>query len=209
MRARRQPFALGELRGDRKFRSSKFGAPIFHHERFASRILQVRSQREPVARRGDDSANCENAFGLTFPEKRAVEFRVADKRGWLITNIDEVGGDHRDGKRDRDRDALANHSARRLDHHATGVGFCIRCFFFLFFVLRETRAGHGNREKASEKESEWAKGRMGEWAKSPFLRFSDSPIHPLPLWRQFLNPAVIGIGFSCLPDAAFALFAFA
>jgi hypothetical protein len=29
------------------------------------------------------------------------------------------------------------------------------------------------------------------------------------LWRQFLDPAEIGISFGCLPDAAFALLAFA
>src|SRR5215211_4768259 len=97
-----------------------------------------------MSRFGHDAAHRENAFGLTFPEKRAVELRLGYKRAWLITNIDEVGSDHGDGKRDRDRVALGNFSPRRLEHNAAGIGFCIR-YFFLFFVLRETRAGYRNR----------------------------------------------------------------
>src|SRR5262249_16050539 len=126
-------------------------------------------------RPGHEAAHGENAFGLTFPEKCALELRVADKRAWLITNIDKVGGHHRNGKRDRDRDVLANHSARRVDHNAARIGFCIR--FFFFFVLREGRPSHANRQNPTEKQSEWANERMGEWAKSPFLSFSESPIH--------------------------------
>ena len=87
-----------------------------------------------MARFGHDAAYRENAFGLTFPEKRAVEFRVADKWACLITNVDEVGGNHRDWKRDRDRVALGNLSARWLDHDTAGIRFRIRRFFFLFFV---------------------------------------------------------------------------
>jgi hypothetical protein len=54
---------------------------------------------------------------------------------------------------------------------------------------------------------EWANGRMGEVAVSPFLRFADS--FSCFLWGQCLDPAQIGIGFSCLSDAALALLAFA
>ena len=49
--------------------------------------------------------------------------------------------------------------------------------FFLFFVLRETRACQGDNEDAREKERESGNRRMGEWANSPFRCFSDSPIH--------------------------------
>src|SRR5882757_3987456 len=115
-----------------------------------------------MPRSGHDAAHRENAFGLTFPEKRAVELRLADKRTWLITNIDEVGSDHRNGKRDRNRVALGNFSSRRLDNNAASIGFCIRCFFLLFFILRETRAGHGNRQNANQKRNETAKWRNGE-----------------------------------------------
>jgi hypothetical protein len=94
-----------------------------------------------MTRSGDNAAHCENAFGLTFPEKRAVELRLADKRSLLITNIDEVCGNHRDGKGDRDRDAFGNLPARRLDYNAARIGFGIRCFLFLV-VLRES----GDRE---------------------------------------------------------------
>src|SRR5262249_47054814 len=87
-----------------------------------------------MARFGDDAAHGENAFGLTFPEKRAVELRLAYKRAWLITNIDKVGGHHRHWKRDRDRVALGNRSARWPDNDAAGIGFRVGCFFFLFFV---------------------------------------------------------------------------
>ena len=104
-----------------------------------------------MSRFGHDAAHRENAFSLTFPEKRAVELRLADKRAWLITNIDEVGGDHRDGKRDRDRVAFGDLSARRLDHNAAGIGFCIRCFFFLFFVLREGCDSDAKRENTRER----------------------------------------------------------
>jgi hypothetical protein len=134
LRPRRQLFALAEFCGDRKFRSSEFGAPIFDYERFARHIFQPRSQLEPMARSGHNGADREDAFGLTFPEKRAVELRLGEKRACLITNIDEVGGDHRNGKRNRDRVALGNLSARGVDHNAAGIGFCIRCFFFLFFI---------------------------------------------------------------------------
>ena len=71
-------------------------------------------------------------------------------------------------------------------------------------------AGHGEREKASQKESEWANGRMGEWTQSPFRQFSDLPIHYNLLFRrQRLDPAQIGVGFGYLSDAALALLAFA
>jgi hypothetical protein len=52
-------------------------------------------------------------------------------------------------------------------------------------------------------------GRISEWATSAFPRFFDSPIHLLLLWRQFLDPAQIGISFRGLPDPALALLAFA
>src|SRR4029077_19238824 len=98
-----------------------------------------------MSRFGHDTAHRENPFSLTFPEKRAVELRLTDKRAWLVTNIDEVGGDHRDGKRDRDGVAFSDLPARRLDNNAAGIGFCIRWFFF--FVLCEgcdSEAKHEN-----------------------------------------------------------------
>src|SRR5215510_5443839 len=87
-----------------------------------------------MPRAGNNGANRENAFSLTFPKKRAVQLGLADKWTWLITNIDEVGRDHRHGKRDRDCVVLRNLSARRLDDDAAGIGLRIRGFFFLFFV---------------------------------------------------------------------------
>src|SRR4029077_11113413 len=117
-----------------------------------------------MSRFGYDTVHRENAFSLTFPEKRAVELRLTDKRAWLITNIDEVGGNHRKGKRDRDGVAFGNLPARRLEHNAAGFGFCIRCFF-LFFFLRETCAGHGNQQNGNEKRYAMAKWRTGDSAK--------------------------------------------
>src|SRR5215471_6524140 len=95
-----------------------------------------------MARFGHDTAHGENAFGLTFPEKRAVELRLADKRAWLITNIDQVGGHHRHGKGDSDRVAVGNLSARWLDNDAPGIRFRVRYFLVLFFVsLRSCQGG--------------------------------------------------------------------
>jgi len=98
-----------------------------------------------------------NAFGLTFPEKRAVELRRADKRAWLVTNIDEVGSDHRDGKRDcdccRPRQSIPLDG---LDQNAAGIGFCIDASSSCSSSCRETRAGHGNRQNANEKRHETA-----------------------------------------------------
>src|SRR5215472_448296 len=117
-----------------------------------------------MARSGHDAIHCENAFGLTLPEKRSVEFRLADERAWLITNIDEIGGNHRDGKRDRDRVALRNLSVRRLDHNAAGIGFCIRWFFFLF-VLSKCRGGEAKNQGTDKEQCETAKCRVGGSAK--------------------------------------------
>src|SRR4030095_10404868 len=96
-------------------------APIFHHERFARRVFQPWSQRQSMSRSGHDAAYRKNAFGLTFPEKPAVALRLDNKRAWLITNIYEIGTDHRDGKRDRDRVLLGDPSARRLDYNAARI----------------------------------------------------------------------------------------
>src|SRR5215471_4588517 len=109
-----------------------------------------------MARSGHDATHCENAFGLTLPEKRAVELRLADERAWLITNIDEIGGNHRDGKRDRDRVALGNLSVRRLDHNAAGIRFCIRWLFFLV-VLSKCRGREANNQGADNEQCETAK----------------------------------------------------
>src|SRR5262245_7507338 len=102
-----------------------------------------------MTRSGDNAAHCENAFGLTFPEKRAVELRLADKRAWLITNIDEVCVNHRDGKRDRDRGAFRDLPARRLDYNAARIRFGIRCYFFLV-VLRESGGRETDNKKAGK-----------------------------------------------------------
>jgi hypothetical protein len=108
-----------------------------------------------MSRAGYDGADRENAFGLTFPEKRTVEFRLTDKRACLITNIDEVGGDHRNRKRDRDRVALGNLSARRIDHNAAGIGFRVRCFLFLFFVgIRSRQSSRRAKRKTAGDEKQ-------------------------------------------------------
>src|SRR5215831_15858279 len=110
-----------------------------------------------MSRAGHETADGENTFGLAFPQKGAVNLWFADKRRRLITNIDEVRRNHRYRKRDRERVALGDFSARRLDNDAAGIRFRIRCFVFLFFLLREACAGQEKREDTSEKRHESAK----------------------------------------------------
>ena len=84
LRARRQLLAFTEITGDRKLWRRKFGAPVFHNERFPLRVLQAGSEVQPVMRTGDDAADGERALRLAFPKERAVEFRFASKRRKLI-----------------------------------------------------------------------------------------------------------------------------
>src|SRR5262249_7031877 len=99
---------------------------------------------------GHDAADREHAFSLTLPKKIAFELRLANERAWLTTNIDEVRGDHRHGKRDRDRVALGNLSARRLDHDPAGIRCRIRRFFsLLFFVVSRSCRGGGQTKRES------------------------------------------------------------
>src|ERR1700758_1388513 len=119
-----------------------------------------------MARFGHDAAHGENALGLTFPKKRALELRLAGKRAWLITNIDEVRRHHRHGKRDSDRVALGNPSARWLDNDATGIRSRVRRFFFLFFVgIRSCQGGRRTECHTARYETQ-----HGYW---------ESPAHPI------------------------------
>ena len=87
-----------------------------------------------MVRTGDDSADRERAFGLTFPEKRTFEFRRAYKRRRLITYINQIRRNHPHWERDRDRVAFGNFTARRFDNDAARIGLGVRCFFLLIFV---------------------------------------------------------------------------
>ena len=87
----------------------------------------------------DDSAHSEHAFRLAFPKKGAVEFRLADKRRRLITNIDEISRHHRYGKRDGNRVPLTNLSTRWINGDPAGIGLCVR--YFLFLLLVGARSG--------------------------------------------------------------------
>src|SRR5262249_3229332 len=98
---------------------------------------------------GHDAADREHAFSLTLPKKIAFELRLANERAWLTTNMEAVGGNHRHGKRDRDRVALGNLSARRLDHDTAGIRFRIRRFFSLLFFVG-SRSCQGDRQTKRE-----------------------------------------------------------
>ena len=139
---------LCEVGRDRKLERCKFRAPILHDKRFPGRVFQSRSKCQPRTRTSDDTADREHAFRLAFPKKRAVEFWFADKRTRLIPDIDEIGRDHRQRKRDRDLVPLGDFSAGRINHDAAGIRFGIRCFLFLLFVSARLRQGYSGQAKS-------------------------------------------------------------
>src|SRR5207302_4266418 len=97
------------------------------------------SKRQPMASTSHDSADGQHAFGLAFPKKCAVEFRFADKRRRLLTNIDEISRHHRYGKRNGNRVPLTNLSTRWINGDPAGIGLCVR--YFLFLLLVGARSG--------------------------------------------------------------------
>ena len=125
LRARRQLLAFTEITGDRKLWRRKFGAPVFHNERFPLRVLQTGSEGQPMMRAGDDAGDGERAFRLAFPKERAVEFRFASKRRKLIAGIDKIGSHHGYWKGDGDLTRFCNFTTRRIDHDAAGIGLGI------------------------------------------------------------------------------------
>src|SRR5262249_77024 len=98
---------------------------------------------------GHDAADREHAFSLTLPKKIAFELRLANERAWLTTNIDEVRGDHRHGKPDRDRVPFGILPAPRLDPATAGIRFRIRRFFSLLFFVG-SRSCQGDRQTKRE-----------------------------------------------------------
>src|SRR4029078_12209541 len=129
--ARTQFLAFTEITGDRKLWRRKFGVPIFHSERFPLLVLQPRSQSQPMMFPSDDAADGERALRLAFPEKRAVEFRFANKRRRLIADIDKIGRDYRHWKRDCDLTPFCDFPTRGLDPDAAGIGPGILGFLIL------------------------------------------------------------------------------
>src|SRR4029077_9192996 len=87
----------------------------------------------------DDPADREHSFRLAFPKKSAVEFRFANKWRRLITDVDQVGRDHRYGKSDGNCVALTNLSARRTNRDPAGIRLGVRSF--IFFLLVGGRSG--------------------------------------------------------------------
>src|ERR1044071_6682908 len=146
-----------------------------------------------MARSGHDTGYCENAFSLTLPEERAFQLRLTRKRAWLITNINEIGCNHRDGKRNGNRVGLGNFAARWLDHYAACIRFCVG---LSFFVLSKCRGRKTNNQGAHNEQCETAAG-VESGVKPPHSKARCAPARKSPIHRFAISLVHCFCGVSC------------